>query len=85
MIKVGVAFSLSYLGLTVNNASKSNVNDNSPKLASTTSPGVCRPTVGYNWRLAYKKLNDVVMATIDLLEHLKQLYLNDKIMNALIT
>ena len=55
MIKVGVAFSLSNLGLTVNNASKSNVNDNSPKLASTTSPGVCRPTVGYNWRLAYKK------------------------------
>ena len=34
--------------LTVSKPSKSNMNGVSPKLASTISPGVCSPTVGYS-------------------------------------
>lgn len=33
---------------SLNMSSISNLNGSCPKLASTTSPGVCRPTVGYN-------------------------------------
>lgn len=36
-------------------SSMSNTNGSCPKFASTISPGVCNPTVGYNFDYAYKK------------------------------
>ena len=43
-------------GLTLRRPSKSKTKGDSPKLASTISPGVCSPTVGYRLRDGYTKM-----------------------------
>ena len=45
--------------VTFNMLSKSNKNGLVPKLASTSSPGVCNPTVGYSRMLVYSNHGNI--------------------------